>query len=321
MTKDEAIQGGARLNFRTLPTLRQHNEQFSTEQACREHFQNIRWPNGVQCPRCQNPNVRPVKRAWSWQCRACNKNGYRFSLTTGTIFENTKYPLREWFQVMYLMLQSKKGMSALQIHRTIGSGDYRTAWYMCHRIRAAFQSDEIMKLQGVVEIDETYVGGENRNKPLGKRTKTKTKKPGGGLNQKNTDKITVIGAISRKGNVICQVIERLDTETVGAFVDKAVSNKVELVATDEAPIYSFMEESGWSEGRLALRHESVNHHKDEYVRGIVHTGTIDGFWSLLKRGIMGSFHHVSKQYLPLYLNEFSFRHNHRRNTSVFDHAL
>src|SRR5262249_32664990 len=139
---------------------------------------------------------------------------------------NTKYPLRLWFEVMYWMLQSKKGMSALQIHRQLGSGDYRTAWYICQRIRAAFRSDEIMQLAGQVEVDETYVGGKNKNKH-------KDKRHGRGA----AGKIPVIGAISRKGNVIAKVTESLDAATMTGFVRKAVSEDVSLVATDEHPSY------------------------------------------------------------------------------------
>ncbi len=323
MTRTEAIAKGAKLNQHNLPTFRDFQKQFADDETCRQHFFTIRWPDGVvKCPRCgKSERVKKINQPWRWQCRSCDPNGYRFSLTTGTIFENTKYPLSIWFQVMYLMLQSKKGMSALQIHRTIGSGDYRTAWYICHRIRAAFQSDEIMRLAGEVEIDETYIGGENRNRPLRKRQPPRTRKPGGGLGSANTGKVMVIGAISRKGNVTAQVIERLDTATVGEFVKSAVSDNVSLVATDQAGVYRFMEAPGWSLGRPALPHESVDHSKQEYVRGSVHTAHIDSFWSLLKRGIMGTFHKVSKDYLPLYVNEFAFRHNNRRNPMVFDHVL
>ena len=313
MTRDEAIANGSKLNQHTLPTLKAFNEQFATEDACRHHFFTIRWPDGVvTCPRCgRSERVKKINQPWRWQCRSCDKNGYRFSLTTKTIFENTKYPLRVWFQVMYLMLQSKKGMSALQIHRTIGSGDYRTAWYICQRVRAAFQSDEILKLGGEVEVDETFIGGKDANRH---RNKKQGHRNFGG-------KVPVIGAISRKGNVVCKVIENIDTETLSGFVNDAVSNKVSLVATDEASGYEAIEEPGWVPGRPALPHKTVTHSRGEYVRGEVHTANLDSFWALLKRGIMGSYHKVSKKYLPLYVNEFAFRHNHRKDPQVFDHVL
>jgi transposase-like protein len=184
--------------------------QFPTETACKDYLVGKRWPDGkVVCPRCETTEkVYKVKRPWRWICKSCNKNGYGFSPLTGTVFEDTKYPLRTWFIVAFLMLHSKKGMSARQIHRTVfkKSSSYETVWYMCTRIRAAMMNDEFGKLTGIVEIDETYVGGSDtnrhRNKKIGKR--------GGGPGLFHGGKVGVIGAIARKGNVTAQVIERLD---------------------------------------------------------------------------------------------------------------
>jgi len=197
------------------------------------------------------------------------------------------------------MTQSKKGISALQIHRQIGSGDYRTAWYMCHRIRAAMKDNGFAKLMGEVEVDETYIGGKNKNRHWDKKISGRG----------TSGKIPVIGAISRKGNVVCQMIESADVETLDGFVRKTVSGDVSLVATDEA--------SGYKDLKAELPHDFVTHSAHEYVRGNVHTANIDAFWSLLKRGIMGTYHKMGKQYLPLYLAEFQFRHNNRKNPDIF----
>ena len=147
--------------------------RFATEDACKQFLQDKRWPNGVHCPRCQSEKVYALKaRPFHWVCkqaRCGGRNGYRFSVITKTVFENTNYPLRTWFQVIYLMTQSKKGISALQIHRQIGSGDYRTAWYMCHRIRAAMKDTTFPKLMGEVEVDETFIGGKNKNRHKDKK--------------------------------------------------------------------------------------------------------------------------------------------------------
>jgi transposase-like protein len=289
-------------NRRIIPsmmTLTELTERFPNEDSCRAYLVSMRWPNGVSCPRCGNEKVHKLSRPWTWQCKKCSAQGYRFSPLVGTIFENTNYPLRTWFQVIYLMCTSKKGISALQIHRTIGSGSYRTAWYMCHRIRAAMRNREFIKLTGVVEIDETYIGGKDKNRHKSKRSGRKG----------TSGKIPVVGAIARKGNVVARIIEGIDSTTLQEFVDEAVSTKVKLVATDEA--------TGYKNIKKTRRHESVSHRRGEYVRGNVHTAHIDSFWSLLKRGVMGSFHQVSKKYLPFYLNEFAFRHNHRNHPDMF----
>src|SRR5216683_5589467 len=187
-------------------------KKFGDENTCRVYLRDCRWPNGVRCPRCGNEKVYTLKQPFKWQCQSakCGKKGYRFSVTSGTIFENTKYPLATWFQVAYLMTQSKKGMSALQIHRQIKSGDYRTAWYMCHRLRAAMKNATFEKLIGEVEIDETYFGGNDANRHWDKKRHVRG----------TDDKTPVIGAISRKGNVVCQMIERADMPTMHGFVTK-----------------------------------------------------------------------------------------------------
>jgi hypothetical protein len=285
-------------------TLSQLTARFSTEEACKAFLTKMRWPDGVKCPRCHQDKVYALKaRPFHWVCKGkdCGgRNGYRFSVITKTIFENTNYPLRVWFQVIYLMTQSKKGMSALQIHRLIGSGDYRTAWYMCHRIRAAMKDGGFAKLLGEVEVDETFIGGKDKNRHWHRKEHVR-----GG-----STKMTVIGAISRKGNVVCKLIENADRVTMSNFVRQTVADDVSLVATDEAMGYRRL-------GRT-FPHEVVNHIKKEYVRGNVHTNNLESFWSLLKRGVMGTFHNVSKDYLPLYLAEFSFRHNHRKNPDIFN---
>ena len=277
--------------------------QFGTDEACRKRLAELRWPDGVRCPRCQNTHVHEVtKKPFHWQCRKCNKNGYRFSVITGTIFENTKYPLVTWFQVAYLMCQSKKGMSALQIHRTMGTGSYETAWYMCTRLRAAMKNETFDKLIGEVEADETWIGGKDRNRHWNKRSHA--------WGPHLSGKTMVIGAISRKGNVVCQMIEEAGFNTLENFVKETVSKKVTLMATDENFGYRHL-------GGHGFVHKTVNHSHHEYVVGSTHTNTIEGFWSLLKRGIVGSYHKVSKDYLPLYLNEFAFRYNHRNDPDIF----
>jgi transposase-like protein len=281
------------------------HRRFGTEEACLAYLVSLRWPTGVCCPRCgADEKVYKLSKPFRWVCKVCQKNGYRFSPLVGTIFENTNIPLTTWFQVIYLMCQSKKGMSALQIHRTIGSGSYRTAWYMCHRIRAAMEDRDFHKLMGEVEVDETYVGGQAKNRHMHERVKLQGVSP----------KVPVIGAIARKGKVVAQVIEVASAQTLQDFVKKAVSEDVSLIATDEHQGYKKL-------GRMGYRHETVKHADGEYVRGVVHTANLDSFWALLKRGMMGTFHQVSKRYLPLYLAEFTYRHNRRESPDMFAEVI
>jgi hypothetical protein len=277
---------------------------FKTEEDCKRYLVAQRWPNGVECPKCGNKKVfHATHRPFHWICKAKNcggRNGYRFSAITKTVFENTKYPLREWFKVMFFMGHSKKGMSALQIHRMLGTGSYETAWYMVTRIRAAMKNSEWSKLMGTFEVDETGIGGKDKNRHWDKKQHVT------GM----SGKTTVIGAISRKGNEVCQVIENADAPTLSRFVRKAVSDKVDLVAIDEHRGYNNLGAEGYP-------HESIAHSEGEYVRGNVHTNNIESFWSLLKRGIVGTNHNVRKAYLPLYLAEFTFRHNNRKNPDLF----
>jgi transposase-like protein len=242
------------------------------------------------------------------KCGVAKRMPYRFSVTVGTIFENTNYKLLIWFKVLYLMLTSKKGISALQIHRMIGSGSYRTAWFMCHRLRAGMAEPEFRQLMGIVEVDETFIGGKQGNR----HAKVRAKYSGRGA--ANTGKVTVVGAIARKGNVVCQIIDNADVRTLSRFVKEAVSNDASLVATDEWGGYRWVKP-------MKYPHQTVDHKAGEYVRGEVHVNNIENFWSLLKRGVISTYHNVGKKYLPLYLNEFAFRHNNHGNADIFGSAV
>jgi transposase-like protein len=299
--------------------------QFATDDACKAYLRQLRWPDGkAACPRCgETKRVYELKsRPFHWVCKNPSEKCpgvYRFSVLTGTVFENTNVPLKTWFEVLYVMTQSKKGISALQVHRMIDPvrgkvGSYRTAWYMCHRIRAAMQNGGFFGgLTGEVEVDETYVGGSAVGAHRGNRGKRTSATPGA-KGRLIPPKVSVIGAIARKGNVVCKVIERASAKELTGFVKEVVADNVSLVATDQNPGYGSLY-------RDKIPHETVNHAEGEYVRGNVHTANIDSFWSLLKRGVMGSFHHVSAKHLPLYVNEFAFRYNHRNDPDIFEAVL
>jgi transposase-like protein len=303
-------------------TFRELLTRFPDENACKAFLAKKRWADGVvKCPRCREKAYTLKARPFHYLCKSgkqspapetgeivtCQKkNGYRFSVITRTVFENTNYPLKEWFRVIFMMLHAKKGMSAHQIHRMIGTGSYETAWYMCQRIRSAMKDSEFMQLVGEVEADETFIGGKDKNRHFNKRSH--------GQGPYTSGKVEVIGAIARKGNVICQMIEEAGFDTHERFVRNVVSHNVSLVATDEAPHYRHLTKAGFP-------HDSVTHSRAGYVRGRVHTQSIESFWSLLKRGIIGNYHKVSAKYLPLYLNEFTFRFNNRKNPDIFDRII
>src|SRR5208282_2942471 len=186
-----------RIHQMTLP---QWEAAFPDENACAAYLVKHRWPVGVRCPRCGSERVYELKTLeWHWECPDCREGGaYRFSHIVGTIFENTNKPLRDWFRVIHAMLTSKKGVSALQIYRTMGFGSYKTAWYMCHRVRVGLQDQKFRKLMGIVEVDETYIGGKDRNKHWKDRDGQRGPK----------GKTPVIGAVSRKGNIVARVIDK-----------------------------------------------------------------------------------------------------------------
>jgi IS1 family transposase/transposase-like protein len=289
-------------------TVGQWESSFPTDDACKAYLTKNRWPLGVVCPRCGNVEVgEHGTKPFHWQCYACSEKGtsYRFSVLVGTVFENTKYPMREWFRVIHMMLTSKKGVSALKIHRVIGTGSYRTAWSMCHRIRAALIDKDFRKLMGIVEVDDTYIGGHDKNRHWDKKK--------GGVGGEGSDKFIVIGAAQRKGSVVARVIENTKTETFENFVRKVVSTDVSLLNTDEHSAYRRL--------RKDYPHHAVRHQAKSYVVGAIHTNTIEGFWSLIERGIVGSYHKVSRKYLPLYVAEFQFRYNNRSNDNIFREAI
>ena len=291
-------------------TAAQFEKMFPDEDACKAYLQARRWPEGVCCPRCGNPAVYDLpSRKWHWQCAQCapgGSTGYRFSILVDTVFENTNKPLRDWYRVVHLMLTSKKGMSALQIKRYMGFGSYETAWLMCHKVRTALMQD-IDKLGGIVEVDETFVGGLAKNRHWDKRG------GGGGTGGIGSGKTPIIGAVSRKGNVVARVVANVTSDTLTAFVREAVSHKVSLLCTDQYVGYKRLDGE--------YPHATIDHARGQYVVGAIHTQTIEGFWSIFKRGVVGTFHKMSRKYMPLYVAEFQFRYNNRENVDIFGTAI
>ena len=269
-------------------------EDFGSERKCRQYLEELRWPNGLSCPRCGGTIISRLAKRNQFDCDACR---YQFSATSGTIFHGSHLPLWKWFLATYLMCEAKKGVSANQLKRTL-SISYQTSWYLCHRIRAAMREAFPVPLEGIVEMDETYVGGKERGKGRGYKG----------------NKALVLGAAERGGNVRARVGKRNDRRTLRSFVERYVAENVEAFYTDEWPAYRGIAGKG-------TRHETVKHSDEEWVRGDVHTNTVEGIWGLFKRSIVGSYHKLSVKHLPAYLGEMEWRFNNRRNPMLFKHTM
>lgn len=271
-------------------------ERFHSEDRCRQYLAAIRWPKGIVCPRCGSKSVSDIYDRHQLDCNTCR---YRFSPTSGTIFHDSHLPLWKWFVTTYLMIEAKKGVSANQIRRTIGVS-YKTAWYLCHRIRAAMKEAPPTLLAGTVEADETLVGGKRRGQDW------------------KTNKAMVMGVIERGGKVRLEMAGKeekdLYRELSRAFLRRHTRPDTERIITDEHPAYGGLADKD-------TRHETVNHAEKEWVRGDVHTNTIEGVWSLLQRSIIGSYHKVSFKHLDAYLDELEWRYNNRTNPYLFRETI
>lgn len=265
-------------------------EKYGSDDKCREYLESLRWPQGVTCPECKSQKISRIYDRKVFECDACR---YQFSVIVGTMFQDTHLPLHKWFAVTYLLCESRKGMSANQIKRMMGVS-YKTAWYLCHRIRAAMTEAAGHKLKGVVEIDETYVGGHTTNK------------------EKWNKHVPVIGIRERGGHLHFIKAEHLTQDKLNDIIGRNVDKSVQVIMTDESKLYNF----NLTQFHKA-KHSTVNHSKKEYVRGDVYTNTVESAFSLLKRGIIGTWHRVSTKHLSAYLDEMTWRFNNRKNPYLF----
>ena len=271
-------------------------EKFRDEETCREYLEKLRWSADVCCPRCGDLSVSEISTRDQFDCNGCR---YRFSVTSGTIFDNTNLPLWKWFVTIYLICESKKSISANQIKRTIGV-TYKTAWHLCHRIRSAMRGNLSggPTLFGVVEVDETLIGGRRRGVGTGNRT----------------GKTWVAGAVQRGGEVRIEAVPNIKRATLHAFIARNTRPDTEATYTDELKSYLGIADHD-------TRHETVKHSEEEWVVGDVHTNSVEGVWSLLKRSIVGAWHQVSAKHLDAYLSEVEFRINHRNDPYIFEAVL
>jgi len=266
-------------------TIAQLNKDFPDDNACLEWLRNQLYPKRIYCLICDKATKH--HRIRTKKVYGCDYCGHQISPTADTIFEHSPTPLKLWFYAIYLMSATRCGISAKQIQRETGV-TYKTAWRMFKQIRSLLQED-ITTLTGEVEVDETYVGGRSGGK-RGRGAEGKTK---------------VIGAVQRNGKVVAKVIPDVKRHTPIPFMARNIDRNATLY-TDTFPSYDHMT-------RLGYKHLRIEHSAKEYVRGKIHTNSIEGFWSLLKRGIGGVYHSVSEKYLQSYINEYGFRYNHRKD--------
>ncbi len=269
-------------------------DTFHTEERCREYLEGLRWPEGVHCPRCSSDKISRIVKRDQFDCDSCR---YQFSVRVGTIFHDSHLPLRKWFAAIYLMCEARKGVSANQLKRTLKVA-YKTAWYLCHRIRAAMKDHDTEPLTGTVEVDETFIGGKKSGKGRGYIG----------------NKAMVLGAIERGGSIRLRVEKRRDRKTLHCFIKSQVDDATKNIYTDDWHAYDGC-------GDENTKHARVTHSENEWVRGDVHTNTIEGAFSLLKRSIVGSYHQISAKHLPAYLDEFEFRFDNRDNPYMFRDTL
>jgi transposase-like protein len=281
---------------------------FSSDTACRELLERVRWPNGPICPRCCNPN--PARLANSAKLVYCKDCDYQFTVTANTIFHDSHLPLVKWLTATYLMCEAKKGMSAMQLKRMLwdkNKGSYQTAWYLCHRIRSAMASVEKNMMYGTLEMDETWVGGRERN-PRG----------AGRIPYAESKKVPVIGIKQRGGELRFFKAEDVKSGTLAKYIQENVSADVDVIMTDDWKAYPWaMDKAGVSRAK----HKTINHSAKVYVDGDITTNGIESAFSLLKRGIVGSWHKVSAKHLPAYLEEMTFRFNRRNSKTLFLETL
>ena len=281
----------------TFKNLIEVSTYFSDKVRAHEYLVKLRWQGAVKCAHCNHDKVYELKGATKrYKCALCRE---QFSATKGTIFENSAIPLQKWFVAIYLITAPKKGISSHQLARDL-SITQKSAWFVLHRVRFALQSGTFVhSANAIIEIDETFVGGETKNKHEDKIERNE--KTGHAI----STKVPVLGIIERGGNVTTKVVKNIHKKTLLPEIHKNVKEGAQVMTDDY---------SAYNDLKLKYDHQTVNHSIKEYVRGNVSTNSIENFWSLFQRGIIGIYHHASVKHLDKYLDEFEFRFNSRKFT-------
>lgn len=280
-------------NLKSFSSILDLIKLFPTEQACITHLENVIWNGNVVSPFDKNSTVYKCSKN-RYKCRTTNKY---FNVRTGTMFENTKIPLQQWFIAIYLFTSHKKGISSHQLAKDLNVTQ-KTAWFMTQRIRFVIQTETYTAFSGAVEVDETFVGGKNKNRHA-------HKKVANSQGRSFKDKTPVVGILSRDTKkVICEVV----ADTKAGTIQPIILSNVEHGSTLHSD-----EWHGYTGLSKFYNHEVVNHNSKEYVKGNCYTNGIEGFWSLFKRGLFGIYHQVSKKHLQKYADEFTFRYNHKND--------
>ncbi len=294
--------------------------KFNTHQKCVSHLEKVRWNGNPICPHCESSSTTPralkkksnrgrkrkhpevARKTPLHHCNGCNKD---FTVLMGTIFEGSKMPLHKWFMLISLMLNARKGISSKQISRDLDI-TYKSAWYSAMRVRCAML-DQADMLEGIIEMDEAYIGGKPRHRNTGNNENEAVLSTLSTKRGRGTEKVTVVGMVEREGKkrVVTRIPNDLSSKTLLGMLKRYVKMDSAIVMTDDY--------SGYKPFDNVIQHLSVNHSKKEYTNGIIHTNTIEGFWSIIKNGIRGQYHVLSKKYLPFYLAEFSYKYNRRSN--------
>ena len=280
--------------FKTLSDMAAVDVGRLTEDEARTIFEDIRWPDGIACPHCKGKNIVRINskartvRDGLLRCKDCRK---QFTVTVGTIMHRSHITLRQWVQAFYSMCSHKKGVSSLQLQRNLGLHSYRSAWHLTHRVRLAMREEPFANLlKGVVEVDETYIGGKTRIGKKGRGSERKT---------------PVLAMVERGGKIYSRPIGRVNAKTLKGAIREMVDKNSTIMTDEWVAYYGIGTE-------FVGGHQVVNHGHGEYVRGQVSTNSAESYFALLKRGVHGTFHHISKKHLSKYCNEFSFRWDNRK---------